>query len=61
MLGRADLMRFLRDECEQRSVTIVYATHIFDGRALPSFRFSSTSSRLSPFVSRFVAGCPRTH
>jgi len=31
VLGRADLMRFLRDECEQRSVTIVYATHIFDG------------------------------
>lgn len=31
VLGRADLMRFLRQECEERSVTIVYATHIFDG------------------------------
>ena len=31
VLGRADLMNFLRQECEERSVTIVYATHIFDG------------------------------
>jgi CCR4-NOT complex subunit CAF16 len=31
VLGRADLMAFLRQECEDRSVTIVYATHIFDG------------------------------
>jgi len=31
VLGRADLMSFLRRECEERKVTIVYATHIFDG------------------------------
>ena len=31
VLGRADLMSFLRQECEERNVTIVYATHIFDG------------------------------
>ena len=31
VLGRADLMSFLRRECEERNVTIVYATHIFDG------------------------------
>ena len=31
VLGRADLMAFLRQECEERQVTIVYATHIFDG------------------------------
>ena len=31
VLGRADLMAFLRQECVERSVTIVYATHIFDG------------------------------
>ena len=31
VLGRADLMGFLRQECEERQVTIVYATHIFDG------------------------------
>jgi hypothetical protein len=31
VLGRADLMRFLADECEQRGASIIYATHIFDG------------------------------
>lgn len=31
VLGRADLMRFLAEECESRGATIVYATHIFDG------------------------------
>jgi CCR4-NOT complex subunit CAF16 len=31
VLGRADLMRFLVEECEQRGATIIYATHIFDG------------------------------
>ena len=31
VLGRGDLMAFLRQECETRQVTIVYATHIFDG------------------------------
>ncbi len=31
VLGRADLMRFLAEECETRGATIIYATHIFDG------------------------------
>jgi CCR4-NOT complex subunit CAF16 len=31
VLGRADLMRFLADECERRGAAVVYATHIFDG------------------------------
>ncbi|GMH38200.1 hypothetical protein BSKO_06084 [Bryopsis sp. KO-2023] len=31
VLGRADLMRFLTEECEQRGASIIYATHIFDG------------------------------
>lgn len=31
VLGRADLMAFLKDEAEQRGATIIYATHIFDG------------------------------
>lgn len=31
VLGRADLMEFLKEECEQREATIIYATHIFDG------------------------------
>ena len=31
MLARADLLRFLRKDCEERGATIIYATHIFDG------------------------------
>ena len=31
VLGRADLMKFLTQECEKRRATIIYATHIFDG------------------------------
>ncbi|KAJ4955907.1 hypothetical protein NE237_012690 [Protea cynaroides] len=31
VLGRADLLKFLKKECEERGATIIYATHIFDG------------------------------
>ncbi|KAI8589677.1 P-loop containing nucleoside triphosphate hydrolase protein [Geranomyces variabilis] len=31
VLVRADLLKFLRSETEQRGATILYATHIFDG------------------------------
>lgn len=31
VLARADLLRFLRAESEQRSLTIVYASHVLDG------------------------------
>lgn len=31
VLGRADLMKFLREECAERNATVIYATHIFDG------------------------------
>ncbi|KAL0364876.1 UNVERIFIED_CONTAM: ABC transporter I family member 20 [Sesamum angustifolium] len=31
VLARADLLRFLKKECEERGSTIIYATHIFDG------------------------------
>ena len=31
VLGRADLMRFLIRECEERGASVIYATHIFDG------------------------------
>jgi CCR4-NOT complex subunit CAF16 len=31
--ARQDLLRFLRQECEQRGAAIVYATHILDGLA----------------------------
>lgn len=37
ILGRADLMDFLKSECKERGATIIYATHIFDGlEAWPS-------------------------
>ncbi|KAF5747552.1 Non-intrinsic ABC protein 9 [Tripterygium wilfordii] len=31
VLARADLLKFLRKECQERGATIIYATHIFDG------------------------------
>ena len=31
VLGRADLMKFLKEECADRNATVIYATHIFDG------------------------------
>ena len=31
VLVRRDLMNFLKQECEERGATIIYATHIFDG------------------------------
>ena len=31
VLARADLLTFLRKECQERGATIIYATHIFDG------------------------------
>jgi CCR4-NOT complex subunit CAF16 len=33
VLSRADLLRFLRDESEQRGATIVYASHVLEGLA----------------------------
>ncbi|KAL3538317.1 hypothetical protein ACH5RR_001683 [Cinchona calisaya] len=31
VLARADLMKFLKKECQECGATIIYATHIFDG------------------------------
>ena len=31
VVGRLDLLDFLKSECEERGATIMYATHIFDG------------------------------
>ncbi|KAF9621406.1 hypothetical protein IFM89_020928 [Coptis chinensis] len=31
VLARADLLNFLKKECQERGATIIYATHIFDG------------------------------
>jgi len=37
VLGRADLMEFLKEECRDQGATVIYATHIFDGlEAWPS-------------------------
>jgi len=33
VITRSDFLQFLKDESEQRGVTIIYATHIFDGLA----------------------------
>jgi CCR4-NOT complex subunit CAF16 len=33
VLSRADLLRFLRDESQQRGVTILYASHVLEGLA----------------------------
>ncbi|XWS67074.1 hypothetical protein CRYUN_Cryun05aG0255300 [Craigia yunnanensis] len=31
VLARADLLNYLRKECEEQGAMIIYATHIFDG------------------------------
>ncbi|KAK6911672.1 ABC transporter-like, ATP-binding domain [Dillenia turbinata] len=31
VLARADLLKFLKKECQERGATVIYATHIFDG------------------------------
>ena len=31
VVARQNLLAFLKEECEERGVTIIYATHIFDG------------------------------
>jgi len=31
VLGRAELMKFLKEECVSRGAACIYATHIFDG------------------------------
>ncbi|TVU47276.1 hypothetical protein EJB05_06871 [Eragrostis curvula] len=31
VLARANLLTYLKEECEERGATIIYATHIFDG------------------------------
>ncbi len=50
VLARADLVAFLKSECEERGATIIYATHIFDGlESWPSHlvMFSLTYSQTS--------------
>ncbi|KAI7845740.1 hypothetical protein COHA_000656 [Chlorella ohadii] len=50
VLGRADLMAFLKEECQQRGATIIYATHIFDGlESWPSHVMYVAGGRLQVF------------
>jgi CCR4-NOT complex subunit CAF16 len=49
VLSRAELLTFLREESEQRGVTIVYATHVLDGIA----DWASHLAFLSPGRLRF--------
>lgn len=50
VLGRADLMSFLKQECVERGATIIYATHIFDGlESWPSHLMYVAQGRLQVF------------
>ncbi|PRW20596.1 ABC transporter I family member 20 [Chlorella sorokiniana] len=50
VLGRSDLMAFLKEECQQRGATIIYATHIFDGlESWPSHVMYVAGGRLQVF------------
>jgi len=40
LLARQDLLAFLREESEQRGVTIMYCTHIFDGEHIYIYIYS---------------------
>lgn len=51
VLGRAELMKFLKEECETRGATIVYATHIFDGlEEWPSHVAYVSQGKLASFL-----------
>lgn len=51
VLGRSDLMEFLRSECESVGATIVYATHIFDGlEDWPTHLMYLANGRLQEFA-----------
>lgn len=56
VLGRADLMAFLKQECEERGATVVYATHIFDGlEAWPSHLMYVAGGQLKAYDSTATA------
>ncbi|KAK9802674.1 hypothetical protein WJX73_004373 [Symbiochloris irregularis] len=60
VLGRADLLAFLQDECEQRHATIIYATHIFDGlESWPTHLIYLSGGRLQLFAP--TAELPEMH
>lgn len=50
VLGRADLMNFLKEECRERGATVIYATHIFDGlESWPSHMMYVAGGQLQEF------------
>lgn len=50
VLGRSNLMKFLKEECQERKATVIYATHIFDGlEAWPSHIMYVAQGRLQLF------------
>merc|ERR1712210_231392 len=63
VVTRQDLMRYLVNECSTRGVSIVYATHIFDGMdQWPTHVAYLTAGRLSFFgsIAAFHEHMPKT-
>ena len=55
VLSRAELLRFLREESEERGVTIVYATHVLDGIAAWATHLAFLSPGRLRFFDRIAA------
>jgi CCR4-NOT complex subunit CAF16 len=58
VLSRADLLRFLREESEERGVTTVYATHVLDGLADWATHLAFLSPGRLRFFDRVDAATP---
>jgi CCR4-NOT complex subunit CAF16 len=58
ILSRADLLRFLREESEQRGVTVLYATHVLDGIADWATHLAFLSPGRLRFFDRIAAALP---
>ena len=58
VLSRADLLRFLREESEERGVTTVYATHVLDGLAAWGTHLAFLSPGRLRFFDRIAAALP---
>ncbi|OZJ02014.1 hypothetical protein BZG36_05203 [Bifiguratus adelaidae] len=55
VLVRSQLLQYLKEETEQRGATILYATHIFDGKCL-----SQWPTHLAHMADRTVLSCNST-
>jgi CCR4-NOT complex subunit CAF16 len=58
ILSRAELLRFLREESEQRGVTVLYATHVLDGIAEWATHLAFLSPGRLRFFDRIAAALP---